>query len=155
MENKPLTPYDRRGLDRLLDEIMSREPHTTAIWQYHNDPIFHAVVKHILQTCRDGRFSITKWWQALELASAFSAPQAPETPGTTPEAETPRKTAPGGRETGKKPSPRLAEAIARHQRARSGPIEELVSAYHAMEDARRAEERARELEDPERFDGMG
>jgi hypothetical protein len=86
------------GLDRILDDMA--KAHEGRLKQYDHDPVFHAVVTHILKTNRDGRFTLPKWQDALALAMAFSAPQPPNPPQPTPVAETPRKTAPGGRETG-------------------------------------------------------
>jgi hypothetical protein len=109
------------GLDRILDDIFPNfvkvEEHQTdpqrRMRKYYNDHTFHAVVTHIMEAHRDGLFTLTEWQDALALAMAFSAPQPIEPPGTIPEAQTPRKRAPGGQET------------------------------------------RQELEDPERFDGMG
>jgi hypothetical protein len=46
----------------------------------------------------------------------------------------------------KQPSPKLAAAIVKHQRARvHGTIEDLIAAFHSLQDVRRAEEAEEEL----------
>lgn len=101
---KNTQPY-RDGLDRLLDDVLAQEPNGTPLWQYRNDPIFHAVALYIIDTSQDGRFSLSKWQQALDLVKAFSAPQPPETPGTPSEGETPRKMAPAAQQKGEETEP--------------------------------------------------
>lgn len=94
------------GLDHILDDMektpteLWHDRHKHLIKKYHNEPRFHAVVSHIIGTNRDGRFTLPEWQDALVLATALETPisalQHPNPPRPTPEAETPRKTAPGG-----------------------------------------------------------
>lgn len=82
-ESRGMDYLHNTGLDRILDDMekipmpMNDFAHDSTIWGRHPDD------KEM------GRES-----------EPISAPQAPNPPQPTPEAETPRKTAPGGQETG-------------------------------------------------------